>query len=127
MAGLPGNTASGNISPCRFLKLTGDFRMGQCVAGEQADAVSREFVRDVPQTGSSPLAAALGEPVQVASFGEMCEIEVGAAVVAGAWVKPDANGRAVPAVAADKASGRVYRGQAVVGNRALIVVRNGVA
>lgn len=123
----PGLKAGGNISPCRFIKISGDFTAIQCVAGEQADGISREFVRDVPQTGGSTLAAIAGDPIQGLYLGEAGEIEVGAAVTAGTWVKPDANGRAVPCVATDKGSARVIRGQSVVGNRALVHIAKGVA
>lgn len=123
----PGVRAAGNISPCRFIRISGDFAVSQCVANEQADGISREFVREVPQTGGSTLAAILGEPVQGLWLGDVGEVEVGVACVAGSWVKPDVNGRAVPCVATDKGSARVIRGQATVGNRALVHIEKGVA
>lgn len=123
----PGMTAAADVNICRFTKISADFKVIQCVAGDTADFVSREFVKAAPMTGASTLAGANGDPVQLAGEGEVCELEVGGAVVAGNWLKPDANGRGVVCTAGDKASARVIRGQATSGQRALVYLTHGVA
>lgn len=120
----PGLMAKGNISPCRFIKVGGGaFGAVQCVADDVAFGISREFVADVPYTGAAAgLAARDGMPVQYLEQGEVGEIEVGAACADGIRVKPNADGRAIPALADDKSSAIVLQGQATVGNRAVVYV-----
>lgn len=127
--GQPGLVARGDIFPARFIKIAGsDFGALQCVAGDQAFGISREFVADVPYVGGSASPAARsGTLVQYAGFGEVCEVEVAEAVAAGDQLRPNAQGRGIIAVAGEVYSARVLQGQAVAGDRALVYVERGVA
>jgi hypothetical protein len=120
----PGLTSRGNIAPCRFIKIAGGpFGAQQCVADEVAFGVSREFALDTPYVGApASLAGRDGTPLQYLEQGEVGEIEVGAACADGIRVKPNADGRAVPALANERASGIMLMGQATVGSRGIIYV-----
>lgn len=123
-----GLVAKGNISPCRFIKLgSADYGALQCVAGDLAFGVSREFVVDVPYVGGSAgVAGRSGIPLQFAALGEVCELEVGEAVSVGDELKPDANGRGVIATTGEVYSAVVLQGQAVSGDRAVVFIQHGV-
>jgi hypothetical protein len=123
----PSFTASAAIAKMRFAKISGDFTIAQCVANDVAFGVSSEGSSEAPIPGAGVNAAETGGLVRLYGQGESCPIEVGAAVVANGFVKPDANGRAIPCVANDKYSGQVLQGQATVGGRAMIFVCRGVA
>lgn len=126
-ATLPGLKASAVVAPARFVKITGDFAVGQCVAGEAAFGISQEGLGSAPIPGAASSAAEIDRPLRVYGLGEVCELEVGAAVLAGAKLKPDANGRGITCVANDKYSAEVIRGQATAGDRALVFICRGVA
>ena len=97
--------AQGNIPPRRFVKIVADNTVRVCVADEQADGVSHEGTEDAPIPGATQFAATDGNACRVYGLGEPCEVDAGAAVAAGASVKPDANGKAVTATTGNRASG----------------------
>ena len=124
----PSFTASGDIAPSRFVKITGAFKVGQCtVAKERSVGVSQEGLVDTPIPGaSSTLAAQAGRHVGVFGPGETCLVQVGAAVTAGALLTGDANAKAIPTTTA----GDIYHGialedQATVDGKVLIWLQGG--
>ncbi len=123
---LPGMNASAAIARCRFVRQSGDFLLQQCVANEVAIGVSPEGTREAPIPGASANAAEAGDPIRIYTLGDVCEIEVAAAITAGQFVKPDANGRAVVAAANDRYSAQCIRGQATANNRGLFLVCRGI-
>lgn len=119
----PSFTASGNISPSRFVKISGAFKVAQCtVAKERSVGVSQEGLMDTPIPGaSSTLAAEAGRHVGVFGPGETALVQVGAAVTSGALLTGDANAKAIPTTTA----GDIYHGialedQATVDGKVLI-------
>lgn len=119
----PSFTASGNISPSRFVKISGAFKVAQCtVAKERSVGVSQEGLMDTPIPGaSSTLAAEAGRHVGVFGPGETALVQVGAAVTFGALLTGDANAKAIPTTTA----GDIYHGialedQATVDGKVLI-------
>lgn len=77
----------------RFVKFTADYTVGLCGAGDAADAINLDTA---PAAGAGLLCAINQSP----------KLEVGAAVAAGAWLKPDASGRGVTATTGNVASAR---------------------
>lgn len=123
----PGLVAGGDISPCRFVK--GGSSAGavlQAGAGEAAIGFAREFVYDAPTDGASGLAASSGKVIQVVRQGQMGEIEVGEAVAAWAYLKPNSVGRAVNALPGEFFSARAFEAQATATNRALAEAAQGI-
>ena len=122
----PGLVAGGDINPCRFVKGgSSAYNVLQCVAGAAAIGFSREFVYEAPTDGASALAASLGRVVQVVRQGQVAELEVGAAVLAFAYLKPDANGRAITALPGEYFSARAFEAQATATNRVLAEAQQG--
>lgn len=123
----PSFKASAAIAKMRFVKISGDFTVAQCGAGEVAFGVSSEGTAVAPLPNASTNAAEIDGLVRIYGPGETALIEVAAAVTAGQFVKPDANAKAVVAASTNQYSGQVLQGQATVGGRALIFVCRGVA
>lgn len=123
----PSFTASGTIARQKFVKISGSFQVAQCVAGEVAIGVSALGTRDTPIPGGSTNAALAGDPVKVFGQTECVPMSAGAAITAGQFVKPDANGDPVPCSAADKYSGQALEAQATVGANVEIYICRGVA
>jgi hypothetical protein len=99
-----GFIASGNIYPCRFVKLTATTtgQVTQCGAGDEIYGVSQTATRRSPYVDSSGLAAEAGEPIGVFDDTEDCALQLGAAVATpGTRLKSDANGCGTP-VTSDK-------------------------
>lgn len=119
--------ASANINTSRFVKISGPHTVAQCVANEQAYGVSHEGTQEAPIPGVTPLAASSGESCLVYGPGDNCEVECGAAVTAGAFVKPDANGRAITASANDKYSGQAINSTGAANQKLKITLVRGVA
>lgn len=94
---LAGQSASGNIYPSRFVKKSGAFTVAQAGAGEAAIGISQEGSKDAPLPGNSTLAAVSGDPLRVYADGDVCLLEAGATVAAGAYIKSDTNGKATTA------------------------------
>lgn len=123
----PGLVAGGDINPCRFVKGgSSAFTVLQAGAGDAAIGFAREFVYEAPTDGASTLAASSGKTVQVVRQGQLGELEVGEAVLAFAYLKPDANGRGINALAGEFFSARAYEAQATATNRALAEAAQGI-
>ena len=97
MVQVPNFLASGNINRMRFVKISGAHTVAQAGVADQGAAigVSQRGVENTPLPGASTLAASSGKPVQIYGLGEMCQLESGGVVAAGAFVKPDADGKGV--------------------------------
>jgi len=100
--------AGADIEPSRFVKISAAHTVVKAGADEAVYGVSHEGTREAPIPGVSPLTASTGEPVLVYGPGENCEVDCGAAVAAGAFVKSNAAAKAVTAGDGDE-----YYAQAV--------------
>jgi hypothetical protein len=123
----PSYIAGGNILPSRFVKLEAgeNNSVVQCVADDVANAgVSAEGTNTAPIPGASGNAAEAGQSCQVYGLGEPCEVVAGATVAAGDPLKPDADGKAIKAVAGDEYSA-VARSAAAANEKIKCVVRYG--
>jgi hypothetical protein len=122
----PSYIAGGNISPSRFVKLESgeNNQVIQCVADDLAVGVSHEGTRTAPIPDADGYAAIEGETCQVYGLGEPCEVEAGDDVTAGAKVKPDADGKAIPAEAGDVYSA-IARSGGADGEKIKIIINNG--
>lgn len=128
----PSYIAGADIAPSRFVKLTGNNSVEQCVAGDTADGVSHEGTREAPIPGVTPLAAMAGESCQVYGADEPCEVEAGAAIASGGTLlKSDLNGKAVPALSGVETAGTIVpyvaiaRTAAAVGEKVKVVITRG--
>ena len=93
----PNFIASGNIKPSRFVKITGDMTVAVCGSADVCFGVSQEGANSAPisDLGVTEYAASDGQNLRVFGPGEVCNIVAGAAVAAGAELRPDADGRGV--------------------------------
>lgn len=123
----PSFSASAAIARQKFVKISGSFLVAQCVAGDVAIGVSGLGTRDTPIPNGSTNAASAGDPVRVFGQGDCVPMSAGAAITAGQFVKPDANGDPIPCVANDKYSGQALEAQATVGANVEIYICRGVA
>lgn len=87
----------------RFVKFTGDYTVGLCGAGDAADGINLDTA---PAAGAGLLVAMRQSP----------KLEVGAAVAAGAWLKPDASGRGITATTGNVASARAKQAATALGD-----------
>jgi len=103
----PNYVAGGNISPRRFvtLQVDADLTVEQSTAGQVAVGVSGIGVKyaPIPEVSTNYHAESGDQPV-VHGPGEEAYLTSGEAVAAGAYLKPDANGKGVAATAADQYS-----------------------
>lgn len=100
-----GFTANGTINTARFVKLISGtkFRVAQAGDNEAVYGVSTQQARRPEITGTlaaTTEAAIAGEPIDIEQPGTLAWVTVGAAVVEGAYVKSDTNGKAVTIAAA---------------------------
>lgn len=99
--GVPSYSAGGNISPCRFVVLSGEFTVTQATAspGQPPIGVSSEATMFPPNTPFDNGYAAISGYTNVRFYqlGDVCYIEAGAPVTGGAYLMPDANGRGITA------------------------------
>lgn len=119
----PGLIAGGDISPCRFV-VPGAVAytvVQATVLGQAAVGISREFVYDAPVAFASGLAASAGRTIDITRPGDISEVEVAAEVLAWAYLRPDANGRAVTATAGQVYSAIAQEAQATALNRVLVM------
>lgn len=84
--------ASGDISPRRFITMSGDYTVAQATANQRPIGVSEEASR----TDTDAKHAVAGESVAMRRPGFRAKLEIGATVVAGERLKADASGRGVP-------------------------------
>lgn len=125
----PSFIARGDIPPSVFVKQNGtDHGIVACVADDEAIGVSHEGTREAPITGITPLAAKDGESCQVYIDTWPCEVIAGDVIVAGAKLKPDANGHAVPVVAGvnPQIYSAIARAGAAAGERVKCSVQRGI-
>lgn len=99
MLNSPAYMASGNIGVSLFVGISGDFKVAQTVANGKICGVSQEGTRRFPSSGASStdiLAAIANEQVGVFGNGHSnIFLTLGGTVVAGNWLKSDANGAGV--------------------------------
>lgn len=90
--------ASGNISPSRFVTLSGNKTVAQAGDNQEIIGVAQEGSNRAPLQDyvSTVYAAQAGEQLEVYSVGELCLVEAGGAITAGQLLKSDSQGRAVP-------------------------------
>lgn len=98
----PAFVASGNISPARFVKISGEFSVAQSGANESVIGVAQEGSLAPPGIaevfGASPTyyAATSGKTLKVFGLGDVCVVTAGTGgCTAGSDVKSDADGKAV--------------------------------
>lgn len=97
--------ARGDIGSSLFVTQDGsDHGIVQSVADDVAVGVSYEGTRDAPVDGITPLAAKSGESCRVYTLGDPCEVIAGNTINAGDYLKPDADGKAIPAAAGEQYS-----------------------
>lgn len=123
---MPNFKASGNINKSRFVTISGAKTVAQSIAGDAPIGVSQRGTRDTPLPGASTLAAASGDSLQIYGLGETCQIEASAAIAAGAFLKPDADGKAAAAVATDKYYAQALTPSAAAGELIDIYIVRGV-
>lgn len=107
---------------------TGDFGMVVCGAGEVADiGVSHQGTQDTQLPGAvAPFLAALeGTSCKIYGNAKTCEVIAGAAVIAGAKLKPDANGLAIAAVATDEYSAVANNSASAINERISCTIQYG--
>lgn len=123
----PSFIAGGNIGSSRFVSIQpGESNaILQSVAGQHAIGISQEGSREAPIPGAGVLAALEGEICDVYGLGDSCEVEAAATIAAGDYIKPDANGKAVVALAGDRYSA-IARVDAATNTRVKVVIRDGV-
>jgi hypothetical protein len=123
--------AGANIRPSRFVRVFGGaHRAVECVANQQAFGVSHEGTIDPPiPLITDRLAARTGDDFLVYGPGDTCEIECGAPISLAAgpvYLKPDAQGRAIPAVATDRYSAEAVSETGAAGEHVKVVIVRGV-
>lgn len=94
----PNYVADGDIYPFRFVKAsTTPFRVLQATANAPIVGVSQQGTRiiNLDLFAVDTKAAIQGEPIRVYGEGAECLVETGGAITAGAYLKSDANGKAV--------------------------------
>ena len=129
----PAFVASGNISPARFVKISGEFSVAQSGAGEEIIGVAQEGSLAPPgiaeALGGSQTyyAATSGKTLKVFGLGDVCVVTVGPTpsggqnIAAGDKVKSDSQGRAIKASSGDNCGGIALQG-ALEGEKLLIQV-----
>lgn len=124
---LPGQTASGDINPSRFVTKSGAFTVAQATAGAVAIGVSQEGSKAVPLPSASSLAASSGDPLAVYSDTEACLLEAGTGGwSAGAYLKSDSAGCGVTASSADAYYARAEQAAAAAGVKAVVYLTKGI-
>lgn len=97
--------AGANINVGVFVTQSGEFEVSQSVLNDSPAGIAPLQGRVAPTenvTADPPLAARTGEEILVYDHNEReVYMYVGAAVAAGAFLKPNASGRAITAAAAD--------------------------
>lgn len=91
-------TASGTIRQCRFVKVSGNFTGAEADANERVIGISYQSSRTAPLNDLAPTSdhAISGDQIQMYGLGDVCLLEYGATVVAGEYLKSDADGKGVP-------------------------------
>lgn len=117
MANTPPNfRASGDIRPCRFVKISGNFTVAEADANEDAVGVAYQDGKFAPLNDlvTTNNHAASGDIVRLYSDGDVCLLEYGGTVTAGQYLKSDADGKGV-AVATTGTTNQLARALALDG------------
>jgi hypothetical protein len=119
--------ANGNVNPCRFVKIdtTVDGRVVEATAvADVCYGISQEGTRTVPYSGLADTKAAIaGEPIKVFKLGEVCLLEVSAAVTRGARLGASAgDGRGLTAAAGSPAFALALRSAGGAGEKIPVLV-----
>ncbi len=101
-------TAAGNILPSRFVSLTDAGLIAQSIVGDWPLAVSQSYT----QAYNTNYAATAGYPIETFGDSQDCWLMLGANVTAGQLLKPDDEGRGIPAFVGDCSSAKAYEGGA---------------
>ena len=91
-------TATGNIRPCRAVKISGPFNVAEADANEACIGIAQEGtnVAPIPDV-TSQYAAIEGQTLRVYQDGEECLMELADTIAAGVRLKSDADGKGVAA------------------------------
>lgn len=112
--------AGGNISPCRFVKVSAANTVTQCSAGTDLPiGVSGEATYD---KDSSYHADTTSLTVQIMEAGRTCKITAGAAFSAGALLMADASGRGITATTTNYAGALALAAASAAGELVDVVV-----
>ena len=95
---LPGITASATVNPSRFVKYSGANTVAHAGVGEVPFGVSQRGTGTTPLPSAATSAATSGNVISIFGEGEICQIEAGAAIAVGDYLKPGAAGVAIPIV-----------------------------
>lgn len=100
----PHLTASGNIYPSRFVKISGSRTAALAGAGDACSGISQVGTNKAPIPGvTSQYAAESGETLQIHGLGAFCLLELGTGgATYGNLLKSDANGKGVAASSGDE-------------------------
>jgi hypothetical protein len=98
-AAAPAFLAGGTINPSRFMKhsTSANHTLLESDANEPVIGISSEAAQDAPIPGAGADAAASGEALKGYFLGDVCPLELGGDVVAGDYLKSDADGKGVAA------------------------------
>lgn len=130
----PAFVAGANISPARFVKISGDFTVSQCTdgtssAGDVVIGVSQEGSLAPPGIAEALVggtqtyyAATPGKTLKVFGLGDICVVESGANITAGSKVKSDEFGKAIPATTSGDNAGGIALHGVTSGEKVLIQV-----
>ncbi len=119
--------ATGNVSPCRFVKETAQWQGAQASATtDVCCGVSLQFLRSPNITGAWAITenyiAIAGESIPLIGAGETGLLEAGAAVTAGARLRPDTSGRGVTAAAGESSYAIAWETAAAAGDLIKVLV-----
>ena len=88
--------ASGDIRPCRFVKISGANAGAEADANEETIGISGDSTKGPPGiSGSSTNHAESTDPIELYGLGDECKVEAGGSFSAGDKLKSDADGKAV--------------------------------
>lgn len=113
--------ATGNVSPCRFIKLatTADGQATQCGAGDQIFGISGPSTRQAPYPGlDDGYHAIAGENIAVREYPERdVLLELSGTVSPGDRLKADTNGTGIVTTSANDEIGAIAKAAGVSGDR----------
>jgi hypothetical protein len=100
----PSYTAGGDITPSRFVNISGTNQVNQADAvSDKLVGVAQEWSKNAPIPGASSLAAESGDPVMVYGLGEMCLLTAtSSGWTAGDRLTSNATGKGVTASGTDQ-------------------------
>jgi hypothetical protein len=121
--------ASANVRPSRFVRLSGENKMAESGQNLIAYGVSHEGTVDPPIPGMTDrFAARTGMEMLVYGPGDTCEVEAGDVINVASgpvYLKPDNQGRAVPAGAEQLYSAEAITSATAAGQRVKCTIVRG--